>query len=177
MASSSSSSRDIIESVNSDTFDGPQKRKRTGRPRIEIVKKPLLFPPPVSTRKQQYTVRYKLRVLSYLEHARVPLGPTVMREVTAAETAQRFKIPASNIARWKKQEKELLGLLGTQHRNRTGKRKWPAVEEPLYLEFLKRREVGKVVRRGWFRAAAKSLMLVYYPNEPFRFSNGWFSGN
>jgi len=172
-----SSSSDIAESVNSETIPRPQKRKHPGRSRIKIVKKPLLFPPPVSTRKRQYTTRYKLRVLSYLQHALVPLGPTVMREVTAAETARRFKIPACNIARWKKQEKGLLGLLGTQHRNRTGKQKWPAVEQPLYLGFLKRREVGKVVRRGWFRATAKSLMLVHYPGVHFRFSNGWFSGN
>ena len=166
-----------MESVNPETFYRSQKRKRPGRPRIEIVTRPLVFPPPVSSRKRQYTTRYKLRILSYLEHARVPLGPTVMREVIAAETAWGFKIPASNIGCWKKQEKELLGLLGTQRRNRTGKRKWPGVEEPLYQEFLKRRNEGKIVRQAWFRATSKSLKLVHYPTKGFCFSNGWFNGN
>ena len=166
-----------MESVNPETFYRPQKRKRPGRPKIEIVTRPLVFPPPVSSRKRQYTTRYKLRILSYLEHACVPLGPIVMREVTAAETARRFKIPASNIGRWKKQEKELLGLLGTQRRNRTGKGKWPGVEEPLYQEFLKGRNEGKIVRRAWFQATSKSLMLVHYPTEGFCFSSCWFNGN
>jgi len=54
-----------------------------------------------------------------------------MREVTAAEAGRQFKIPASNIARWRKQEKELLVTLALQRRNRIGKRKWPKIERPL----------------------------------------------
>ena len=93
------------------------------------------------------------------------------------ETARRFKIPLPNISRWKKQESELLEQLGTQRRNRVGKRKWPKIEQSLYEMFLARREEGKFVRRGWFRKTSKELMATHYPDNIFHFSNGWFNGN
>lgn len=166
-----------VDSVDSETFYGPRKKKHPGRQRTEIVSKPLAFPPPVSMTKRQYTVRYKLWVLSYLEHARVPLGPTTTREVTAAETGRQFKIPAANIGWWKKQEKEVLASLASQRRNRIGRRKWPRIERSLYDRFMDRRGAGKIVRQGWFRITSKSLMVEHYPGDIFCFSNGWFSGS
>ncbi|CUS15501.1 unnamed protein product, partial [Tuber aestivum] len=140
------------------------------------VQTPLAFPLPVSSIKRNYTTRYKLRVISYLHHATVPIGPTSTHPVTAAETARRFMISPSNITRWKKQEKVLLDSLGTQRRNRVGKRKWPIMEKLLYDGFIERTNSGKFVRRGWFRVWSKALMSTHYPNSVFRFSNGWFSG-
>jgi len=87
MASSASSSQNLIESVDSVTFYGAQKPKRPGPHRTEIISKPLAVPPAVKNAKKQYTRRYKLRVLSYLQHATKPRGPTLTREVTVAETA------------------------------------------------------------------------------------------
>ena len=167
---------DVIESEDSENENIPRTRPRTGPRRIEIIERPLAFPPPVLATKKQYTARYKLRVLSYLHHATIPTGPTTTRPVTLAETARRFKIPPSNLTRWKKSEKELQDSLGTQRRNRVGKRKWPHVERPLYDGFIEQRKAGKFVRRGWFKSTVKSLMLTHYPGVMFHFSNGWFSG-
>jgi len=177
MASSSSSSHNLIMSVDSVTFYEAQKPKCPGPHRTQIISKPLAFPPTVKHTKKQYTTRYKLRVLSYLQYATRPRGPTLSREVTVAETARGFKIPACNIGGWKKQEQVLLASLGTQRRNRVAKRRWPRMEKPFYDGFMERRAVGKIVRRGWFRVTSKAFMVVHYPGEVFRFSNGWFSGN
>jgi len=51
-----------------------------------------------------YTVSYKLRVLSYWAGAKIPCGPTKVREPTRKEVAYRFKVPAGNLSRWKKEE-------------------------------------------------------------------------
>jgi len=172
----SSSSTPSTEPTVSENPDSQRKRKRPGPKRTDIVQIPLSFPPAVSATKKHYTTRYKLRVLSYLNHATVVTGPTRTRPVTMGETARRFKIPLPNISRWKKKESELLEQLGTQRRNRVGKRKWPKMEQPLYEMFLERRREGKFVRRGWFRVTSKALMATHYPNNRFHFSNGWFSG-
>ncbi|RPB04382.1 hypothetical protein L873DRAFT_1758859 [Choiromyces venosus 120613-1] len=164
------------ESEEFEGHDIPQKKLRPGPKRIDIIQKPLAFPPPVSATKKHYTTRYKLRVISYLHHATIPTGPTSTRPVTSAETARRFKIPRSNITRWIKCEKELQDSLGTQQRNRVGKRRWPKMERPLHDGFIEQRKAGKFVRRGWFRSTSKALMSVHYLGVIFRFSNGWFSG-
>lgn len=171
-----SSTSNILDSESSENPEIQLKKTRPGPKRIDIIKKPLAFPPPVSAIKKHYTTQYKLRVISYLRHATIPTGPTTTRPVTPAETARRFKIPRSNLSRWKKNEKELQDSLGTQRRNQIGKRRWPKMERPLYDGFIERRKAGKFVRRRWFRATAKALISTHYPGTMFRFSNGWFSG-
>jgi len=53
-----------------------------------------------------YTVSYKLCLLSYWIGTKIPWGPRRVREPTLAEVAERFKVPARNLSRWKKEEKE-----------------------------------------------------------------------
>ena len=74
------------------------------------------------------------------------VGPTGTRPVSMGETARWLKIPLPNISQWKKQEVELVEQIGTQRRNRVGKRKWPKMEQPLYEMFLEWRSEGKFVQ-------------------------------
>lgn len=157
-------------------------KKRPGPKRKSIAEKKLAPPKPVLTNPHRsYTAQYKLRVLSYWQHTKIRIGPTKTRQPTRAEVADRFKIPLSNLTRWKKEENGLITSLGTQRqRSDVRKRRWRKMEIPLYQQFLKRRSEGKVVRRGWFRRSSKDLWATVYPEkrgvENFRFSNSWFRG-
>lgn len=60
----------------------------------------------VSNPYRSYTVRYKLRVLSYWIAAEKPCGPTRVQEPTREEVAFWFKVPAGNLTRWRKEEEQ-----------------------------------------------------------------------
>src|SRR5437660_1711769 len=53
---------------------------------------------------RSYTINYKLRILSFWFGKNIPDGPTKMREPTRHEVDKYFKIPPSNLTRWKKEE-------------------------------------------------------------------------
>lgn len=152
-------------------------KQRPGPKRLSIAKRPLSFPPPVACTQRSYSVKYKLRVLSYLQHAEIPYGPTKTRKPTLKETSVHYKIPIANISRWKHEEPKLLKMSGAQNRSRGAVRKWPRMESRLYARFREQRAKGKIVRRGFFRKEGKAIFVQEYPEESlFRFSNGWFTG-
>ena len=151
--------------------------KRPGPRRAPIAQRPLSFPTPVSCTKQSYTVKYKLRILSYLQHGEIRCGPTKTRKPTLKETAKRFQIPVANISRWKHEESKLLKMSGGQNRSRPPTRKWPKMESRLYAKFREYSDKGKIVRRGFFCKEGRAIFVEEYPQEGlFRFSNGWFTG-
>jgi len=57
--------------------------------------------------------------------------------------------------------------------------RWPELEAKLYEHFIKWREKGRIVRRGWFRVQARFRFRELYPtvsSSIFHLSNGWFRG-
>src|SRR5437879_4142007 len=86
-----------------------------------------------------------------------------LRNVTRAEVASRFMVPESTISTWK-------ACLGTILTTRKHDRRTPAdpvcaypeMEKALFERFWKRRQEGKIVRRGWIRAAARWFFTQEY---------------
>jgi len=96
------------------------------------------------------------------------------------EVSQLFKIPRSTVSTWKKEEEN---IINTRKSGRSQRPHilcyWPELELVLYKEFIKRREEGRMVRRGWFRRTARRLFNEQYPHvlgSLFCFSVGWFTG-
>lgn len=110
-----------------------KKRGPARKPLVEVLRCP---PKEVANPYRSYTVSYKLRVLSYWIGTKIPYGPTKIREPTRAEVAHRFKIPAGNLSRWKKEEEE--GKFTTQKAGQRlagggGRgRLWAAMEKVLF---------------------------------------------
>ena len=155
-----------------------KKREPVRKPLSEVLRHPQKE---VTNPYRSYTVSYKLRVLSYWIGTKIPYGPTRVREPTQVEKAERFKIPAGNLSRWKKEEEEgkFTALKGGQRRAGGGGRGrvWAAMEKVLFEQFRERRAMGRPVRRGWFRRVSKGLIPIHDPGRDptlFRFSNGWF---
>jgi len=158
-------------------------KKKTGPKR-----KPLTLLLRVEGRKVEnpyhsYTVNFKLHILSYWMGARIREGPTKERQLTQVEVAQRFKIPATNLYRWKKEEErgKFAQMKGEQRRMRGGGRgrMWPGMERELFEKFRERRALGRPVRRSWFHRVSRELFHKHYPSSEstpptFTFSNGWF---
>ena len=95
--------------------------------------------------------------------------------------AAHFKIPAGNLSRWKKDEREgryAEARRGERRLSGGGRsRKWPELERALYEEFRQRRALGRPVRRGWFRRVSKEIFEKDYSGSGtylFQFTNGWF---
>jgi hypothetical protein len=166
----------IIRTVEPATFYAGVK-KRPGPRKRPISEKALAPPRPIQTPHRSYTVKFKLRVLSYWRHTRLPIGPTQTRQPSRSEVSRRFKIPLSNLTRWKANE-VLLTKSGNDMRSirNSQPRKWVDMERALYTRFIERRKSGKIVRRSWFRKNAKDFLERINHNipEPFRFSNSWF---
>ena len=53
---------------------------------------------------RSYTVSFKFRVLFYWAAATIPCGPIKVCEPKQIEVAKRFRIPAINLTRWKREE-------------------------------------------------------------------------
>ena len=156
-------------------------KKKPGPKRKQLTEGLRLAPQQVENPYRSYRVSYKLRVLSYWENPSIPIGPTQLRKPTRGETAVRFKIPQTNLTRWRKEEKEgkFQELTLEQYRVPGGgrRRKWELLEKALYEKFRYRRASGGIVRRGWFRRVSKELYTELYPDAEqttFHFSNGWF---
>lgn len=160
-------------------------RRRPGRPPKPISQRK---PPPlriVQRVQRSYSRERKLSVLSFLYHYKVAIfdqegRPTgTSRPIQIEEVSQLVKIPRSTISTWKKEEAKIIDT----PKNRRSQRStilcyWPELEKALYKEFIKRREEGRLVRRGWFRRTARRLFTEHYPHIPgslFCFSAGWFT--
>ena len=115
--------------------------------------------------------------------AQIVCGPTKVREPTRNEVARRFKVPAANLTRWKREEEKgkFAQMKGNQRRATGGGRgrQWPEMERELFERFRERRAIGRIVRRSWFKRVSKELFQKHYSQQletshSFKFSNGWF---
>lgn len=151
-------------------------KKRPGPKRKSIAERRLVPPPAIKNPHRSYTTQFKLRVLSYWHHTEIRTGPSTTRSPNRAEVSDRYKIPVTNLSRWKKEEARLIQHVGTSRRQRAGKRIWIVMETIIYERFIDAREEGKVIRRGWFRRQCRELWTTCYSDkvESFSFSNGWF---
>ena len=141
---------------------------------------------PIVRPKRTYNQKHRIRVLIFLEHYRIPLPePGKLRPPTQQEASKRYKIPQRTISEWVK-KKNLIEEGGSKAPAREvgndlaldSRCWWPELEEAIYKEFIKWREEGRLIRRGWFRVQAGFHFRELYPDlDPtmFRFSNGWFS--
>ena len=150
----------VLEPLPADGFYAGVKKK--SRPTRKKLAERLRAPPKrVKNPYRLYTISYKLRVLSYWKTASIPTSPTQLRKPTHSEVATRFKIPKTNLYRWKKEEEEgkYKDLTRSQYRVTRGgrKRKWMVMERELYDQFQVRRAGGGFVRRGWFRRVSKEI--------------------
>ncbi|RPA96987.1 hypothetical protein L873DRAFT_1810496, partial [Choiromyces venosus 120613-1] len=59
---------------------------------------------PTNNLHRTYTVNYKLRILSYWKTSSIPYSPSNFHAPTWAEVAARFRLLATNLSRWKKEE-------------------------------------------------------------------------
>jgi len=157
-----------------------KKRGPKRKPLSELLRAPKQR---VENPYRSYTVSFKLRVLSYWAAAKIPCGPTKVREPTRIEVAKRFRIPATNLTRWKREEGKgkFAEMRGDQRRTAGGgrSRQWPEMERELFQKFRERRALGRPVRRSWFRKVSKELFQKHYPGEgdtsnAFFFSTAWF---
>jgi len=173
----------ILEPIPANRFYARVK-KRPG-PKGKGLSEALRAPPkPVENPYRSYTIRYKLRILSYWQIPSIPTGPTQLRKPSRIGVAEWFKIPPRNISRWRKEEAEgkYKELSKQQCRQPWGgrKRKWELLERNLYDRFHMHRAKGRNIRRGWFREVSKELYKEHYPVESpttlFCFSNGWLRG-
>ena len=125
-------------------------------------------------------------MLSFLYHHKaatvdqqgIPTGKS--RPIPIEKVSQLFKIPRSTVSTWKKEEEK---IINTPKSRRSQQPHilcyWPELELVLYKEFIKQREEGRMVQRGWFRRTARRLFNEQYPHVPgslFYFSVGWFTG-
>ncbi|RPA92399.1 hypothetical protein L873DRAFT_1710114, partial [Choiromyces venosus 120613-1] len=132
---------------------------------------------------QAYTVNSKLRILLYWKTRSIHYGPSCFHAPTQAEVAAHFRLPATNLSRWKKEYEvaHYIAGKGTEQRTLGGgrRRKWKEMEKELYEEFRQWYAMGRPIRRSWFRHISKELVQRIYEgeeHEPFCFSNGWFRG-
>ena len=85
------------------------------------------------------------------------------------------------ISQWYLNQEEIQGIRGGHYRadNIVWRFLWPVMEEQLFQSFLRCREEGKLIRRGWFRRQSKQIFTNVYPRAVTRlfvFSTGWFLG-
>lgn len=100
------------------SFYTPAPKKRPGPTRLPIAETALTFTSLVKNPDRSYMSFYKVRVISYWHHPEIICEPTVqsIRRPTHAEVSFRFKIPETNISRWKRQESTLRNAISTQRR-------------------------------------------------------------
>jgi len=157
-----------IPPLPADKFYAGVKKKRgpTRKPLVEVLRLPSKV---VTNPYHSYTVSYKLRVLSYWAGAKMPCGPTKVREPTREEVAYRFKVPAGNQSRWKKEE-----AAGKFKDQKAGQRRaggggrgrlWVEMEKALFERFREQRAIGRPVRRGWFCKVSRELFQIHYPEK------------
>jgi len=143
-----------------------KKRGSKRKPLTEILQRPTKV---AENPYRSYTIKYKLRVLSYWIGPQIRYSPTKVRQPTREEVSNYFKVPAANLSRWRQEEKEgkFRDQQGGQRRGSGGGRKlqWPAIEKELYQRFREQRALGRPVRRGWFRRVSKVLFIKHYPTQ------------
>ena len=163
---------------------GPrQSKERPAGNSMSVILKPRPFGKARKEIHRTYTREFKLQVLSFWLHHKIPIGPTTFRSPTEREVAQRYLVPRTTIQKWRKPDTMELIVNGTKNTQRrdNGVRacRWPEMEEMLYEAYRQRRDERKSVRRSWLRRTARATFLKAYPAidvSIFIFSNGWFFG-
>ena len=136
---------------------------------------------PIRRIRRSYSRERKIEVLLFLLNHRVAANEAEAeyRRPTFAEASAYWKIPLSTIHEWWEKQEEILQQKTNSHRqsSSTWQCYWPEMEEELFSAFIKRRQAGGLVRRGWFRRTAIELFKKLYPESAnmFVFSGGWFN--
>lgn len=166
-----------------------QNHQRPGKKRVSVAQKRRVFrcEPVKSKARLSYISRTKIEVLSYWATPSIPEegDPTGERKrvPTVLEVSAYFGgIPGASISRWRRDEVEILKTRRNEGR-RVAKAielvlcRWPEMEKIVYDQFLKQRNGGQIIRRGWFRHTSTNVFHECYPEqiEKFRFSYGWFT--
>ena len=128
-----------------------QSKDRPGGNSKSILLHPRPFGKPRKEVHRTYTWEFKLQVLSFWLHHKIPIGPTTFRGPAKKEVAIRYLVPEgtigawhkpdtmSKIVNWTKSTRRVDGVRGCQ---------WPEMEGELYQAYRKRREERKSVRRS-----------------------------
>jgi len=159
-----------------------RERVRPGRKAKPLSDRVYKLRGPIRRIRRSYSRERKIEVLLFLTNHRVAANAaeTEYRRPTFAEASAYWKIPLSTIHEWWEKQEEILQQKAKSHRqsSSTWQCHWPEMEEKLFLAFIKRRQAGGLVRRGWFRRTAIELFKQLYPESTnmFAFSGGWFNG-
>lgn len=163
--------------------------KRQRGPKAKTISERILLPhqlQPIRYPERTYSQFQKLRVLTFLEHHRIPLARGgEYRPPTQQEASDLYKVPQRTISDWVRKKGKIEGRgrnSAVRKEDGVGYTKrvlWPELEDRLYSEFIERRKGGRTVRQGWFRIQSQFQFRSIYPEvnpAVFRFSNGWFRG-
>jgi len=148
---------------------------------------PERFAPPVTEIQRSYRRDFKVKVLMWWKHAKLPregaFDSNLTRSPYGWEVERRYKIPLSTLYEWRKKEASIVNSTRHMRCNRTGVAycQWPKLEAVLYEAYRERRDACKSVRRGWFYRTAQEAYIACYPEQhldisKFPFSNSWFHG-
>jgi len=161
--------------------------KRRQAPKVKPIDQQILSAnglKPIQHPQGTYSQSQKLRVLTFLEHHRIPLRLSgECRKPTQQEASDMCHIPRRTISTWVKRGIQIEGV----GKNSQIKREvisgniqrvfWSELEEQLHREFLEWWKAGRSIRQGWFRIQSQFLFQSLYLNvnsSVFRFSNSWF---
>lgn len=155
---------------------------RPGSNSKSVLHQPRPFGKPRKEVHRTYTREFKLQVLSFWLHHKIPIGPTTHRNPTKREVAAKYLVPQTTVQEWRKPDtmaRIVNGTKGTRKASEMRSCQWPEMEEGLYQAYRARRDAHKSVRRSWLRRTAQAAFLKAYPTidvSIFIFSNGWFFG-
>jgi len=161
------------------TRRGPKPKTIGQRKLSERILKPVIYP------ERTYTQWQRIRVLVFLEHYRIPCAQgNKSRNPSQQEAAEIYGVPQRTISDWVRKKKQIEGvgenaLVRTEALEGISHCWWPELEAKLYEDFIKWREQGRIVRRGWFQVQAGFWFRELYltvSSSIFHFSNGWFWG-
>ncbi|KAG0138847.1 hypothetical protein HOY82DRAFT_534589 [Tuber indicum] len=94
---------------------GPRlSKERPGENSKSVLLKPRPFGKPRKEVHQTYTREFKLQVLSFWLHHKIPSGPTTFRSPTEREVAGRYLVPRTTIQKWRKPDAMELIVNGTK---------------------------------------------------------------
>ena len=161
---------------------GCQSAERPGGNSQSVLLKPRPFGKPHKEVHRTYTQEFKLQVLSFWIHHKIPIGPTTFRSPTEREVAARYLVPRTTIQKWRKPEAMDLivnRVKGTRKASGVCSCQWPEMEEQLYNAYRIWCDEQKSVRHSWLHLTARAAFLKTYSTidvSIFVFSSGWFVG-
>jgi len=164
------------------TVTNPRNRPRAG-PKSKALCDRIYKPRgPIKRIRRSYSRSRKVEVLMFLTYHRIPANAlqSQYQRPTHAQAATYWKIPESTIQEWWKKQDDILTIKkGSYVQSAEGWIcAWPEMERELFEDFIKQRQSGRLIRRGWFRQTALVLFKKHYTADPklFVFSTGWFNG-